>query len=160
LTRPGGPSTLATVSKPESPYRAPSPSRKALARSAPDDDGLDASAFQRKQDRRQAIEARADEERVALASRQLRMRAGLAFGLGAAALALAAPALSEPHVRVRGVARLVILGGALLGYAGYTLFAGTGGSESVDRLPRQVVAGQVVAAVIGATLGALALWLR
>jgi len=106
------------------------------------------------------IEGKGDAERVALATRQERMRAGLVFVLALAALALAAPALSEPHVRVRGVARLVIVGGALLGYAGYTLFAGTGGSESVDRLPRHVIAGQIIAAVIGGTLGGLVLWLR
>ncbi len=153
-------STLRDVTKPPSPYRAPAPGKKPHARATPDDDGLDEAAFRRKQQRKDAIDARADDERVALATRQLRMRAGLALGLGVLALLFAAPALSEPHVRARGVARLVIGAGALLGYAGYALAKGTGGSESVDALPREVIAGQVIAATVGGVLGALVYFLR
>lgn len=137
----------------KSPYRAPGQSAPKPPRPDPDDDGLDASALAQRRKRNAALDEMARLERIATATRQLRIRAGIAMALALVALAFAAPDVLEPSFHGRRTVRVVAVGTTLLAWSVYALVTGTGDAESIDELPRRLRIGQGVAAAVGAGVG-------
>lgn len=152
---PGGVATGTSpgVARPEVPYRS-SAGKAPPSKPEPDDGGLDQVAFDQRRLKKAKVEAEAAKYRAENATRQVRYRAGLAFVLALGAAALAAPAVMDGGGHVpRRLGRVVVLAPALLFYSLFTLYAGTGGADSLDEAPQWVRYGGIVAALVGAALG-------
>lgn len=133
------------------PTREPEPTPRQ------DDGELDGSALARRQKKRAAIEEQARVARVEIATRQARIGAAFVLVIGLVVFGLTAPTIGAGYA-FRGSLRGLVMGPAMIAWATFTLFTGTGGAERLADAPTWIRAGQVVAPALGALVGLALSW--